>query len=86
MFSLSCSAGNCAAGGEVLLEPRTGPVEAFVVDETAGTWGDAEEVPGITTLGPEGRPAPRRSPAPPPATAWQSDRTETARATARHSL
>ena len=54
-FSLSCvSDGNCAAGGEVLLEPRTGPVEAYVVDETAGTWGDAEEVPGITTLGPEG--------------------------------
>jgi hypothetical protein len=42
------SAGNCAASGtysagSVFIEP-------FVVTETDGTWGNAQEVPGIGTL------------------------------------
>ena len=48
-LSLSCaSAGNCAASGSY--EGESGLAQAFVVDETAGTWGNAEEIPGIASL------------------------------------
>jgi hypothetical protein len=46
--SVSCaSKGNCAAAGFY----KSGEFQAFVVSETNGTWGDAEEVPGLATLG-----------------------------------
>ena len=49
VFSLSCaSAGNCAAGGSY--ESGLGIDQAFVVDETGGLWGKAEEVPGTAAL------------------------------------
>ena len=47
--SVSCaSAGDCSAGGSYA--DGSGPAEAFVVDEKGGTWGDAQEVPGIAAL------------------------------------
>jgi hypothetical protein len=47
--SVSCSSdGNCAAGGGYT--DRSDDTSAFVVSETGGTWGDAEEVPGLATL------------------------------------
>ena len=47
--SMSCaSAGNCSAGGSYL--DGSGTRQAFVVTETGGTWGTAQEVPG--TAGP----------------------------------
>jgi hypothetical protein len=47
--SVSCpSAGNCAAGG--LYEDSAGDLEAFVVDESGGSWGMAQEVPGLAAL------------------------------------
>jgi hypothetical protein len=47
--SLSCaSAGNCSAGG--FYQDSSGQ-QAFVADETSGTWGTAEEVPGTAGLG-----------------------------------
>ncbi len=51
-YGVSCrTAGNCSAGGEYAsvynYSQRT---QAFVVDETDGTWGDAEEVPGTAKL------------------------------------
>ena len=50
--SVSCpSAGNCAAGGfyeDSFSSP--GQIQAFVVDETGGSWGTAQEVPGSATL------------------------------------
>jgi hypothetical protein len=47
--SVSCaSVGNCSAGGYYGDNSRAG--QAFVVDETNGTWGDAEEVPGSGAL------------------------------------
>jgi hypothetical protein len=47
--SVSCaSAGNCSAGGTY--EDSSGAQQAFVVDETNGTWGSAAEVPGTATL------------------------------------
>jgi hypothetical protein len=51
--ALSCtSAGNCAAGGQYELgtsitDNGFPPDEAFVVNETNGTWATAEEVPGL---------------------------------------
>jgi IPT/TIG domain len=49
-LSVSCaSAGNCAAGGAYTAN-SDGAFQAFVVNETDGTWGDAEEVPGTATL------------------------------------
>ena len=45
----SASAGNSAAGG-VYEETHPGTLQAYVVDETAGTWGNAEEVPGMASL------------------------------------
>ncbi|HTU73320.1 MAG TPA: hypothetical protein VMG38_07350, partial [Trebonia sp.] len=54
VLSVSCaSAGNCAAGG-VYTEASSGNLEAFVVNETSGTWGTAEEVPGTATLNADG--------------------------------
>jgi hypothetical protein len=51
-LSVSCGApGSCSAGGyytTFVNEP--GPVGAFVVSETGGTWGNAEEVPGTAAL------------------------------------
>src|SRR5262249_8886999 len=47
--SVSCaSAGNCAAGGSYT--DGSGHYQAFVADETNGTWGTAIEVPGTATL------------------------------------
>jgi hypothetical protein len=47
--SVSCAtAGNCSAGG-VYLDTATNP-QAFVVTQTGGTWGKAEEVPGTAAL------------------------------------
>ena len=46
--SLSCaSVGNCSAGG---FYSTSRGQQAFVVDETNGTWGTAREVPGIAAL------------------------------------
>jgi Bacterial Ig-like domain (group 3) len=54
IISISCaSAGNCTAGGHYsdTYGSRSAPeVQAFVVDETDGSWGDAEEVPGTAAL------------------------------------
>jgi hypothetical protein len=48
--SVSCaSPGNCSAGG-FYTEAAEGDQQAFVVTETSGTWGTAEEVPGTATL------------------------------------
>jgi hypothetical protein len=47
--SVSCvSAGNCTAGGYYV--NSAGDQEAFVVTQSGGTWGNAQEVPGIGTL------------------------------------
>jgi CHAP domain len=47
--SVSCpSAGNCTAGGDY--EGRGYNYEVFVVSEVNGTWGSAEEIPGIAVL------------------------------------
>jgi hypothetical protein len=47
--SISCaSAGNCSAGGNYA--DASDHEQSFVVDETAGKWGNAEEVPGSATL------------------------------------
>jgi len=47
--SVSCSAvGDCSAGGYYSGTP--GVEQAFVVSETGGTWGSAEEVPGTAVL------------------------------------
>jgi hypothetical protein len=47
--AVSCgSAGYCAAGGSY--EDRSHHTQAFVVTETAGTWGTAEQVPGLAAL------------------------------------
>jgi hypothetical protein len=47
--AVSCgSAGNCSAGGSYT--DRSGHEQAFVVRETAGTWGKAEQVAGTAAL------------------------------------
>jgi hypothetical protein len=47
-WSVSCaSAGNCSAGGEA---DTSSQELAWVVSETNGTWGTAEEVPGVAGL------------------------------------
>src|SRR5437879_303293 len=47
--SVSCAtAGNCAAGGSY--RDASHHTQAFVVDETNGSWGTAIEVPGTATL------------------------------------
>jgi cytochrome c551/c552 len=51
--SVSCaSAGNCSAGGDY--KDASSRQQAFVVNETNGTWGTAKEVPGTVTLNPGG--------------------------------
>jgi hypothetical protein len=46
--SVSCaSAGNCTAGGQ---DFDSSGYDAFLVSETNGTWGTAEEVPGLAAL------------------------------------
>jgi hypothetical protein len=52
--SVSCGgAGNCAAGG--MYVDADDAWQAFVVDETNGTWGTAIEAPGTATLNTGGR-------------------------------
>jgi hypothetical protein len=52
--SVSCaSAGNCSAVG-TYAGNGTGDAMAFVVNETHGTWGTAEEVPGTAALAQDG--------------------------------
>jgi hypothetical protein len=47
--SVSCaSAGNCSAGG--FYTDRRGRLQAFVVNQTHGIWGNAEQVPGSGAL------------------------------------
>ena len=46
--SFSFAAGNCSAGGSY--ENKSGREEAFVVNESAGTWERAEEAPGSGNL------------------------------------
>jgi hypothetical protein len=47
--SVSCpSAGNCSAGG--FYTGGADRVQGFVIGETNGTWGKAEQVPGIAAL------------------------------------
>jgi len=47
--SVSCpSAGNCSAGGFYL--DASFDTQAFVVSESGGTWGSAEEIPGSAAL------------------------------------
>jgi WD40 repeat protein len=54
--SVSCaSAGDCAAGGTYWTGPTSS--QAFVVDESAGTWGTAITVPGLGAPGGDGRAA-----------------------------
>lgn len=49
MMALSCSsAGSCAAGGYYI--SATNADVGFVVDETDGTWGNAQAVPGLVAL------------------------------------
>ena len=46
---MSCaSPGNCGAGGAYA--DNSGHVQAFVMAQTSGRWGTAEEVPGIAAL------------------------------------
>ncbi|HEX4253758.1 MAG TPA: hypothetical protein VH089_01650 [Streptosporangiaceae bacterium] len=48
--SVSCaSSGNCVAGG-YFAKFHTGHTQALVVDETAGVWRKAQEVPGTAAL------------------------------------
>ncbi len=47
--TVSCTApGECSAGGFYYSAPSV--AQSFVVDETNGVWGSAEEVPGTATL------------------------------------
>jgi hypothetical protein len=51
--SMSCGApGNCSAAGQYASKTVDGisTVQAFVVNQTNGTWGKAEEVPGTAVL------------------------------------
>jgi hypothetical protein len=49
LVSLSCgSAGNCSAGGRY--SDSSANSQAYVVSEVNGTWGKAEEVPGLAAL------------------------------------
>jgi hypothetical protein len=47
--SVSCaSVGNCSAGGDFSAGPKS--VQLFVINETGGVWGKAEEIPGSAAL------------------------------------
>ncbi len=51
VLSVSCgSPGNCALGGRYADSPGHSYTQAFVADESSGTWGDAEEVPNTAAL------------------------------------
>jgi hypothetical protein len=53
VYSLSCATpGNCSAAGsyQVSTGSSTDSEEAFVADETGGTWQDAQKVPGTAAL------------------------------------
>jgi hypothetical protein len=51
--SVSCAApGDCSAGGEYT--GKTPATQAFVVNQTGGTWGTAVEVPGTAALNKRG--------------------------------
>jgi hypothetical protein len=53
-WSVSCaSAGNCSAGG--YYDAGSAGIQAFVADETDGTWASAAEVPGLAALNTEGQ-------------------------------
>jgi hypothetical protein len=53
--SLSCAtAGNCSAGGYYVGAGASIPLEAFVVTQTGGHWGTAQEVPGTAALNIDG--------------------------------
>jgi hypothetical protein len=46
---VSCgAAGDCSAGGSYT--DSSGKQQAFVADQSGGTWGTAEEVPGTSAL------------------------------------
>jgi hypothetical protein len=48
-YSVSCAtAGNCAVGGSYT--DSAGKTQAFVADEVNGTWADAQQVPGTSSL------------------------------------
>jgi hypothetical protein len=48
IYSVSCgSAGTCSAGGSY---SGADGQQAFVVNDKSGTWGDAEQVPGLAAL------------------------------------
>jgi hypothetical protein len=51
-YEVSCgSAGNCSVGGEYASRKNyTQYTQAFVADQSNGSWGTAEEVPGTGTL------------------------------------
>jgi hypothetical protein len=42
---VSCAAGNCSAGGYYDID-GTVNTQAFVVSETSGTWGSAQDIAG----------------------------------------
>jgi hypothetical protein len=49
--ALSCAApGNCVAGGYYQAGSAQGDDQAFITAESRGKWGNAEIVPGVTTL------------------------------------
>ncbi len=49
LLALSCSSpGNCSAGGQYV--DTNNNLQAFVVNETKGTWANAVEVPGTASL------------------------------------
>jgi hypothetical protein len=53
VLSVSCvSAGSCSAGG--FYSKASNNVQAFVVNESSGTWGTAEQVPGSAALNVDG--------------------------------
>jgi hypothetical protein len=53
IVSLSCAAaGDCGAGG--VYSDASGLQQAFVANESGGTWGAAQEVPGTAALNPGG--------------------------------
>ena len=44
------SAGNCGAGGDSMVSSRPEHGQVFVADQTGGTWGNAQQVPGTAAL------------------------------------
>jgi hypothetical protein len=51
VLSISCaSAGNCGAGGDAMVSERPQHGQVFVADQTGGTWGTAQPIPGSAAL------------------------------------